>query len=124
MAKILVIDDEKEIVNLYDYFLSKQKFKVLTATNGEDGLNIAKKEIPDLILLDVMMPGMDGGEIAQILLKNLRTKNIPIIFLTGIITQEEEAEDQKGIGRRLFLSKASKISEVLKKINEVLEIGI
>ena len=122
MAKILVIDDEEEVVNLYNDFLSKEGFKVLTATNGEDGLSIAKKEIPDLILLDVIMPGMDGGAVDQNLLENPRTKNIPIIFLTGIITQEEETEGEGVIGKRLFLSKSDSIDEILKKINDVLGI--
>ena len=120
MAKILVIDDEEEVVNLYKDFLSKKGFNVLTATDGADGLSIAQKEIPDLILLDVMMPNMDGGEIAQNLLKRPSTRRIPVIFLTGIITQEEEAEAEKGIGKRFFLSKTSNIAEILQKIADVL----
>jgi CheY-like chemotaxis protein len=117
MAKILVVDDEKEAVNLYYNILSKEGFKVLTATNGRDCLSLAEKELPDLILLDVMMPEMDGGDIAQNLSENEKTKNTPIIFLTSLITKEEEGR----IGERLFISKFSSIEDIIKKIKGVLK---
>ena len=120
MARILVIDDELEVVKLYNDFLTKEGFKVLATSSGEDGLNLAKKELPDLILLDVMMPGIDGGEIAYNLLKHPATRNIPVIFLTGILSHEEELGAESGLGKRLFLSKTSNIKEILKKINDVL----
>lgn len=123
MAKILVVDDEEKVVDLYKDMLSKEGFSVLTATNGKDCLRLAEKEVPDLILLDVMMPGMDGGQTAQNLLENVKTKNIPIIFLTSIVTKEEEAEQEGKIGGRLFISKFSDREDILKKINDVLGIG-
>lgn len=123
MAKILVVDNEKEIVDLYYDLLTKKGFKVLTAANGKDCLSIAERESPDLILLDVMMPGMDGGEAAQNLLENEKTKGIPIIFLTSIITREEEIEQMGRIAGRTFVSKAGGTDSLLKKINEVLGIG-
>lgn len=123
MAKILIVDDEKEIVSLYHDVLSKQGFNVLTASNGVDCLSLAAKALPDLILLDVIMPGMDGGTTAQKLLENAKTKNIPIIFLTSMITKEEEAVQEGIIKGRLFISKASSIEEFIEKINKVLAIG-
>ncbi len=123
MAKILVVDDEEKVVDLYKDMLSKEGFDVLTAANGREGLKLAEKELPDLILLDVMMPGMDGGTTTRNLLENVKTKNIPIIFLTSIVTKEEEAEQEGKIGGRRFISKFSDRKDMLKKINEVLGIG-
>lgn len=123
MAKILVVDDEEKVVDLYKDMLSKEGFSVLTATNGKDCLRLAEKEVPDLILLDVMMPGMDGGQTAQSLLGNPKTKNIPIIFLTSIVTKEEEAEQEGQIGGRQFISKFSDREDILKKVNDALGIG-
>jgi two-component system response regulator VicR len=123
MAKILVVDDEREIANLFYDMLAKEGFQVLTATSGQDCLRLAEKEKPDLILLDVMMPGMDGGETMQNLLDNEKTKNIPIIFLTSIITKDEEIEQLGKIGNRLFISKFSDRENLLKKVNEILGIG-
>jgi CheY-like chemotaxis protein len=123
MAKILVVDDEKNIVNLLYDILSKEGFEVLTATDGKDCLSLTEKELPDLVLLDVMMPGMDGGEVAQNLLGNEKTKNIPIIFLTSIVTEKEVIESKGHIAGRLFISKFSDNNELIKKIKEVLSIG-
>jgi two-component system response regulator VicR len=123
MAKILVVDDEREIANLFYDMLTKEGFQVLTATSGQDCLKLAEKEKPDLILLDVMMPGMDGGETMQNLLDNEKTKNIPTIFLTSIISKDEEIEQLGKIGNRLFIYKFSDRENLLKKVNEILGIG-
>ena len=123
MVKILVVDDEEKVVDLYKDMLSKEGFSVLAATNGKDCLKLAEKEVPDLILLDVIMPEMDGGTTARNLLENVKTKNIPIIFLTSIITKEEEAEQEGQIGGRQFISKFSDREDILKKINDALGIG-
>ena len=123
MAKILVVDDEREIVKLFSDMLAKEGFQVLTATSGQDCLRLAEKEKPDLILLDVMMPGMDGGQTLQNLLDNEKTKNIRVIFLTSIISKEEEEEQMGVIGGRSFISKFSAKDDILNKINTALGIG-
>ena len=63
--KILIVEDEKDIVKMLDYNLKKEGFKTLSAHNGEDGLDMARKENPDLILLDLMLPEMDGLEVCK-----------------------------------------------------------
>ena len=63
MAKIFIIDDEEDIRTLLEYNLKKEGFEVLTAENGEQGIEVAKTFVPDLIVLDVMMPGMDGWSV-------------------------------------------------------------
>ena len=123
VKKILVVDDEKRIVDLLYKLLSKEGFKVFTATDGESCLRIARQEAPDLIVLDVMMPGMDGGDIMSNLQEDEKTKNIPVIFLTGAVTKEEVAKSDGEIAGRLFISKFSDSNELISKIKKVLGIS-
>jgi len=89
--KILVIDDEKDFCILVKKSLEViGDFDVLAATSGKDGLKIAKKTAPDLILLDVIMPGMDGLEVLEKLKKDKDTLSIPVVMLTAV--QKEEAK--------------------------------
>jgi CheY-like chemotaxis protein len=118
--KILVVDDEKKIVDLLYHFLAKEGFKVFTATDGESCLRIAREEAPDLIVLDVIMPGMDGGDIASSLKQDIKTKDIPVIFLTGALRDEEGVKDEGQIGNYLFISKSSDINQQIDKIKKVL----
>ena len=116
MVKILVVDDEKETIDFCCDFLDKEGFKVLTATNGPDALRKAAVETPDLILLDINMPEMDGGDVAQRLSENESTKEIPILFLSGMVTRAEEGR----IKGRYFISKLSSAGEIVKKIKKIL----
>ena len=118
---ILVVDDEKAILELAEVKLKELGYDVITATNGKDCLKIAKGGKPDLILLDVMMPELDGNKTAQLLLENPKTKDIPIIFLTSIISEEEERESAGEIGGHLFVAKPldkQRLSEAIKKALE------
>ena len=83
MTKVLVIDDEAPIRLLCRVNLEAEKMNVLEASDGASGLEQAREEQPDVILLDVMMPGVDGWQIAEQLLDDPRTTRIPIIFLTA-----------------------------------------
>ena len=80
MAKVLVVDDESSIVNIISYNLKKEGYEVITAEDGEEGLELALSEKPDLILLDIMMPKMDGYEVCR---KIREKSNVPIIMLTA-----------------------------------------
>ncbi len=80
MAKVLVVDDEASIVNIISYNLKKEGYEVITAEDGENGLELALSESPDLILLDIMMPKMDGYEVCR---KVREKSNVPIIMLTA-----------------------------------------
>lgn len=81
--KILIIEDEKDILELIAFNLECSGYHVLKASNGEDGLVIAQAEIPDLVLLDVMMPGIDGFDVCRTLKQNPKTRKVPIIMLTA-----------------------------------------
>jgi len=92
--KILVVDDEEDILELLKYNLSREGYQVLCATSGEKTLNLVKTETPDLILLDLMLPGMDGLEVARQLKDNPNTKNVSIVMLTA---KGEEADIVTGL---------------------------
>ncbi|MEK6531610.1 MAG: response regulator transcription factor [Deltaproteobacteria bacterium] len=81
--KILTVDDEKDILNVLEYNLGKAGFKVISADDGTKALAIAKKEIPDLIILDIMLPGMEGTEVLKAIKKDKLTEKIPVIMLTA-----------------------------------------
>jgi len=123
MAKILIVDDDEKMRWLYQDILSSEGFDVLTASNGEDGLKLAIENIPDLILLDVMMPEKKGDKVSQDLLENNKTKNIPVIYLTSIITEEEVKSQHGRISGRLIISKSSNRAEIVRRIKEVLSTG-
>lgn len=83
MDKILVVDDEKHILELIRFNLEKEGFKVLTAEDGAEALNLVRMEQPDLIVLDIMLPGMDGFEVCEMLSQDPSTRDIPIIMLSA-----------------------------------------
>ena len=83
MTRVLVIDDEAPIRLLCRVNLEAEQMEVLEASDGPSGLDVARAERPDVVLLDVMMPGLDGWRVAEALLEDERTNTIPIIFLTA-----------------------------------------
>ena len=80
---VLVIDDNEDILRLVEATLQRSEFKVLKASGGREGIQIAREQKPDLILLDIMMPDVDGFMTSNFLKQYPETKNIPIIFLTA-----------------------------------------
>jgi len=120
MAKILIVDDDEKMITLYRDILSKEGFNVLTSTNGKDGLKLAIQEVPSLILLDVMMPEISGTDVIDSLMRNERTRNIPVIFLTSLVTEEEVFDSKGEIGGRLYISKSAGKKELLRRIREVI----
>jgi len=81
--KILVVDDEEDILELVRYNLAREGYKILCASSGEDGLKAAKSEKPDLIVLDLMLPGIDGLDVTRRLKGDPATRRIPIVMLTA-----------------------------------------
>ena len=102
--KILVVDDVMPNVLLLKIMLTNEKFNIITASNGEQAIEMVRKENPDLILLDVMMPGLTGYEVAEILRKDSNTAEIPIIFLTALNTSEDIVRGFR-MGGNDFISK-------------------
>jgi two-component system alkaline phosphatase synthesis response regulator PhoP len=82
-ASVLVVDDEQDILELVEYNLRKEGYRVLTTTTGEDALRVTRSQLPDAILLDLMLPGVDGLEVCRMLKSDELTRHIPIVMLTA-----------------------------------------
>ena len=117
MKKILIIDDEKNILLTLDMFLKKEKFKVLKATNGIDGIKIAQEEVPDLILLDIILPGMNGYLVCEALKETAKTKNIPVIFISAK-SQDKDIKKAFGVGGSDYIVKPFTYKQISKIINK------
>ncbi|HQM46606.1 MAG TPA: response regulator [Smithellaceae bacterium] len=120
ILKVLVIDDEEHFCRaLKKGFSLLTTFQVQTTTQAEDGLQLAKAMKPDIILLDIMMPGMSGPELAEELAEDPATASIPIIFVTAIVKPGEVRGSAGMTGKRLFIAKPVKMDDLIKKINQV-----
>ncbi len=119
-SKILIVDDEAEMSEFLAKELSKEGFTVVQALAGEEAVDKAGSFLPDLILMDILMPNMDGAEAVKELKKDFRTKDIPIIFISGIITQKEIKEIT--VGDRLYpaLAKPFTSRQLLTEISKVM----
>ena len=116
---ILVVDDERDLLDLIEYNLKKEGFKVLKAENGEEGISKAKEHRPDLILLDIMMPKMDGLEAVEIMRKDDDLKKTPIIFLTARSDEKTEI-DGLNKGGDDYITKPISTTKLVSRIKAVL----
>ena len=118
-CKILIVDDEEDILDLIRYNLEKEGYQVVQALNGEDCLKMVESRSPDLLILDLMMPGMDGLEVCRKLKANPLTKPLPIIMLTA---KTEEADIVVGLemGADDYISKPFSPRELLARVRSVL----
>ncbi len=119
--KVLVIDDEPDMQKLLKIRLEQENLQVITAGDGEAGVKMAEQEIPDIILLDIMMPKMDGYSCLKELRSLPNTKNTPVLMLSG--KEEDKVADlfafQKISG---YMEKPFELDDVVKKIKEILKI--
>lgn len=122
--RILVVDDEEEILELLGKKLTTTGYSVIKSSNGKEALDVAKIHKPDLILLDIMMPYMDGPDMVAALKEEPSTENIPVIFLSGIVTKEDTQHPQGGVtvaGRKFrVLSKPFNFAELLVEVKKAL----
>lgn len=118
--KVLIIEDDKFLRELAAQKLEKEGFSVAGATNGQEGLNLLESERPNVIILDLILPGMDGFETLRKIRTESNFKTIPVIILSNL-GQEEDIEKAKGLGATDYLIKAHfSFGEIIKKINEVI----
>ena len=121
---ILVVDDEQDLLDLIEYNLKKEGFDVLRAEDGVEGMEVAREHKPDLVLLDIMMPKMNGIEVVERMRDDKKLKRIPIIFLTARGDEKTEVEGlNKGgddyITKPISTTKLiSRIKAVLRRFNE------
>jgi two-component system OmpR family response regulator len=112
--RILVVDDEAGMTRMLKRNLeSTGKYQVRTENSGSAAVTGAREFHPDLILLDVMMPGVDGGEVAAQLKEDTALQNIPVVFLTAIVKQEETAPTGSSIGGYDYLAKPVKLEDLV-----------
>jgi len=121
-AKILLVEDDTFLAGMYNAKLNLEGFAVDLAVDGEQGLALAKDKVPDLILLDIILPKLSGFEVLKEIKKNDKTKGIPVILLTNL-GQRDDVSKGLGLGADDYLIKAHFMpSEVVEKIKKLVKI--
>jgi DNA-binding response OmpR family regulator len=116
---VLIAEDEETIVESLAFLMEKEGFTVSIATNGQSAIDIISRDIPDMILLDVMMPGRDGFDVARSVRENTTTKHIPIMMLTA---RTREIDRRKGLelGVDDFVTKPFSTRDVVARVKALL----
>jgi two-component system response regulator ResD len=115
VKKVLVVDDEADIRNTVKTILEKSNYKVITAVNGDDGLKKWKAQKPDLVLMDIMMPGTPVREIIP------KMKNAKIVYLSVVLTSEAEKEDLMKSGNIVdFIQKPFDINDIVRRVRKII----
>ncbi len=120
MAKILVVDDSPTELHVITGYLHDAGYQTITASNGEEGIGVAKTEQPDLILMDVVMPGLNGFQATRKINRDAALKHIPVIMVT---TKDQDTDREWGMrqGARAYLVKPVGRQELLGVVSEVLD---
>ena len=115
---ILVIDDEKDILKLLQYNLEKEGYSVLTAKTGEEGLGLAQGKMPNLVILDLMLPGIDGFEVCKLLRAQKKTESIPVLMLTA---KNSEVDQVVGLelGAADYIAKPFSVKVLLARVKNI-----
>ncbi|MBA5630269.1 response regulator transcription factor [Moheibacter lacus] len=118
--KILIVDDEPNIVMTLEYTFKKNDFEVFIARDGEEALSILENEIPEAIILDIMMPKVDGYETLNTIRSDKRLQDCKVVFLTA---KNKEDDIQKGLemGVDAYITKPFSLKNVVEKVNELME---
>lgn len=124
--KILIIDDELDMLAVMAAILRRGGYNVLKALGGKQGIAMAESEQPDLILLDIKMPGMDGVQTTDALKNIDATRNIPIAYLTNLV-DEEDIKDGHVLGSKIgglfFIPKTYKAEKIIELVKQSLEVS-
>ncbi len=120
MKKILYADDEPEVRDIIKKILTKENYEVILAADGNETLKLAKGKKPDLIILDYLMPGLNGIEILEALQKGSETKPIPVIMVTAYPYEKEKSLDAGAVD---FLTKPIEKADLLLRIKSVLKVS-
>ena len=118
--KILFVEDESALQKALSEILAEEGYQAIQALDGEDGLRLAKSELPELILLDLILPKKDGFSVLEELKKDSATKDIPVLILSNL-DRAEDIERATSLGAKSYLVKTDyKLPEIVQKIKEVL----
>lgn len=118
MKKILIVDDQKEFLLLLGTWLQNEDIRIIAATTGKGAITLAKAEHPDTILLDIVLPDMDGREVAKEIRKDPDTKDIPIIFISGLFSEEEAEKKGHEFDGEIFLAKSGDMKKLVEEIRK------
>lgn len=119
--KIMIVEDDSFVMDIYQTKLSQEGYEVLSAENGAEAIKKLEKEIPDLVLLDIIMPYVDGLQVLRKIKADEKLKNIPVILLTNL-SQKENINEGLGLGADDYLIKSHFTpSEVLEKIKKYIK---
>lgn len=120
MKKVLIVDDEQDIVESMKFVLEAAGFQCHCAYNGEDGLNLARRILPDLIILDVMMPKINGYKISRLLKYDNKYKRIPILMVTARSQMEDKLiGEETGVDE--YITKPFELEDIVKKVEGYLK---
>ena len=120
MRKILLVDDEPNIIMSLEYTFKKNNFEVFIARDGQEAIDILKNELPDIIILDVMMPHVDGYATLELIKKNEKLASCKVIFLSA---KNKESDIEKGmqLGADAYVTKPFSVKKLVEQVNELLE---
>ena len=119
LKKILVVDDDPYILMSLEFLMKKNGYDVMVARNGTEALDIVEKQLPDLVLLDIMMPDVDGYEICKHIKGSKKSKEAKVVFMSA---KSKEADIKKGydLGASLYITKPFSTREMMKQIKELI----
>ncbi len=119
MKKILVVEDEKNILNLIKINLEPE-YEIITAMSGDEALVVVKKTKPDLVILDINLPGMSGWEVCRRFKKMPKIKNVPVLFLTGLSDSDDNLAISEILGAHDFLTKPFDPEQLVEYVGNIL----
>lgn len=119
MKKILIVDDEPNIVMSLEYTFKKNNFEVFIARDGQEALDILKKQLPDVIILDVMMPMVDGFATLEQIKKDERLQHCKVIFLSAK-NKEKDIEKGLSLGANLYVVKPFSVKKLVEQVQELI----
>jgi len=123
-AYLLIVEDDPDILELLDTTLTFGGYRVITARNGREGLEVIKKQLPAIVIADIMMPMLDGFGLVHRLRINRETRDIPVIFITATYVAPEDKEFALNIGVTRFIEKPIDLEDFLTTIAELLKRGV
>ena len=118
-GRVLVVDDDPDMVDVIGMMLSRRGYEVLEASGGFEAVTLARKEMPDVIFLDIMMPDIDGYEVYRRIRLDPETKGIPVIFVSGK-AKPEDVERGMSLGAQGYITKPFRSAELVEKIREAI----
>lgn len=119
MKKILIVDDEPNIVMSLEYTFKKNNFEVFIARDGQEALDILKNQLPDIIILDVMMPMVDGYSTLEQIKKDDRLDKCKVVFLSAK-NKEKDIEKGLSLGANLYVTKPFSLKKLVEKVHELI----